>query len=154
MQPAGCSQAFVTYQAELQRFQPSLSTRLRPSSARHLPLPLPQDIYTLFHLNRDFKFISKTSNFLIPIIGWSMFLTGGGRGAPTQSGIPAPVLLLRGQEGVVEEAAHMRCSAKSRQCASPAETPPQRRIGRSALAFLSSLAHRPAAHPPLAQGTL
>ena len=34
------------------------------------------DIYTLFHLNRDFKFISKTSNFLIPIIGWSMFLTG------------------------------------------------------------------------------
>ena len=37
----------------------------------------PQDIYTLFHLHRDFKFISKTSNFLIPIIGWSMFLTGG-----------------------------------------------------------------------------
>ena len=35
-----------------------------------------QDIYTLFHLDRDFKFISKTSNFLIPIIGWSMFLTG------------------------------------------------------------------------------
>lgn len=34
------------------------------------------DIYTLFHLHRDFKFISKTSNFLIPIIGWSMFLTG------------------------------------------------------------------------------
>eukprot|EP00887_Chlorella_sp_A99_P003758 scaffold7.g3758.t1 len=34
------------------------------------------DIYTLFWLNRDFKFISKTSNFLIPIIGWSMFLTG------------------------------------------------------------------------------
>jgi len=34
------------------------------------------DIYTLFHLDRDFKFISKTSNFLIPIIGWSMFLTG------------------------------------------------------------------------------
>ena len=34
------------------------------------------DIYTLFHLNNDFKFISKTSNFLIPIIGWSMFLTG------------------------------------------------------------------------------
>lgn len=25
---------------------------------------------------RQFKFISKTSNFLIPIIGWSMFLTG------------------------------------------------------------------------------
>jgi hypothetical protein len=38
--------------------------------------PLLQDIYTLFHLHRDFKFISKTSNFLIPIIGWSMFLTG------------------------------------------------------------------------------
>ena len=34
------------------------------------------DIYTLFHLNCDFKFISKTSNFFIPIIGWSMFLTG------------------------------------------------------------------------------
>lgn len=34
------------------------------------------DIYTLFHLHQDFKFISKTSNFLIPIIGWSMFLTG------------------------------------------------------------------------------
>jgi len=34
------------------------------------------DIYTLFHVNRDFKFISNTSNFFIPIIGWSMFLTG------------------------------------------------------------------------------
>ena len=34
------------------------------------------DIYTLFWLARPFKFISKTSNFLIPIIGWSMFLTG------------------------------------------------------------------------------
>lgn len=34
------------------------------------------DIYSLFHLNRSFKFISKTSVFLIPIIGWSMFLTG------------------------------------------------------------------------------
>ncbi|KAL4853990.1 1-acyl-sn-glycerol-3-phosphate acyltransferase [Chlorella vulgaris] len=34
------------------------------------------DIYTLFHLHRDFKFISKTTNFLIPIVGWSMFLTG------------------------------------------------------------------------------
>lgn len=46
-----------------------------------------QDIYTLFHLHRDFKFISKTSNFLIPIIGWSMFLTGehiaGARQTPT-----------------------------------------------------------------------
>jgi 1-acyl-sn-glycerol-3-phosphate acyltransferase len=36
-----------------------------------------QDIYSLFHLQRPFKFISKTSNFLIPIVGWSMFLTGG-----------------------------------------------------------------------------
>ena len=57
------------------------------------------DIYSLFHLRRPFKarvlpwacaprarrkltararaqFISKTSNFLIPIIGWSMYLTG------------------------------------------------------------------------------
>lgn len=34
------------------------------------------DIYTLFLLERPFKFISKTSNFLIPIIGWSMYLTG------------------------------------------------------------------------------
>lgn len=36
-----------------------------------------QDITTLFHINRDFKFVSKTANFFIPIIGWSMFLTGG-----------------------------------------------------------------------------
>ena len=35
-----------------------------------------QDIYSLFHLDRPFKFISKTSNFFIPIVGWSMFLTG------------------------------------------------------------------------------
>ena len=34
------------------------------------------DIFSLFRLNRAFKFVSKTSNFLIPIIGWSMFLTG------------------------------------------------------------------------------
>ena len=34
------------------------------------------DIFSLFHLRRPFKFISKTSNFIIPIIGWSMFLTG------------------------------------------------------------------------------
>lgn len=34
------------------------------------------DIYTLFLLGRPFKFISKTSNFLIPIIGWAMYLTG------------------------------------------------------------------------------
>lgn len=38
---------------------------------RHL-----QDIFTLFYLDRPFKFVSKTSNFLIPIVGWSMFLTG------------------------------------------------------------------------------
>ena len=35
-----------------------------------------QDIFTLFWLDRSFKFVSKTSNFLIPIVGWSMFLTG------------------------------------------------------------------------------
>ena len=35
-----------------------------------------QDIYSLFHLNRAFKFISKTSIFFFPIVGWSMFLTG------------------------------------------------------------------------------
>ena len=35
-----------------------------------------QDIFSLFHLNRPFKFVSKTSNFYIPIVGWSMFLTG------------------------------------------------------------------------------
>lgn len=34
------------------------------------------DIYSMFHLRRPFKFISKTSNFLIPVIGWSMYLTG------------------------------------------------------------------------------
>eukprot|EP00249_Psilotum_nudum_P008741 c21482_g1_i2 orf=234-1283(+) len=34
------------------------------------------DIYTLLLLGRPFKFISKTSNFFIPIIGWSMYLTG------------------------------------------------------------------------------
>jgi 1-acyl-sn-glycerol-3-phosphate acyltransferase len=34
------------------------------------------DIYTLFHLGRDFKFISKASVFLVPLIGWSMFMTG------------------------------------------------------------------------------
>ena len=49
-----------------------------PTFTPHTPHPTPplQDIYSLFHLNRSFKFISKTSNFLIPIIGWSMFLTG------------------------------------------------------------------------------
>lgn len=34
------------------------------------------DIYTLFLLGRPFKFISKTSIFLVPIIGWAMYLTG------------------------------------------------------------------------------
>jgi 1-acyl-sn-glycerol-3-phosphate acyltransferase len=34
------------------------------------------DIFSLFHLMRSFKFVSKTSNFLIPVVGWSMFLTG------------------------------------------------------------------------------
>jgi 1-acyl-sn-glycerol-3-phosphate acyltransferase len=34
------------------------------------------DIFSLFHLDRPFKFVSKTSNFYIPIVGWSMFLTG------------------------------------------------------------------------------
>lgn len=34
------------------------------------------DIFSLFRLHRPFKFVSKTSNFLIPIVGWSMFLTG------------------------------------------------------------------------------
>ena len=45
-------------------------------AARDLRCCLLQDIYTLFHLNRPFKFISKTSNFWIPIVGWSMFMTG------------------------------------------------------------------------------
>ncbi|KAL9240356.1 hypothetical protein vseg_014588 [Gypsophila vaccaria] len=34
------------------------------------------DIYTLLTLGRDFKFISKTSIFYYPIIGWAMFLLG------------------------------------------------------------------------------
>ncbi|CAG9461884.1 unnamed protein product [Pedinophyceae sp. YPF-701] len=34
------------------------------------------DIYTLFHIARPFKFISKLSIFMIPIVGWSMWLTG------------------------------------------------------------------------------
>lgn len=34
------------------------------------------DIYTLLTLGRSFKFISKTSVFVIPIIGWAMFLMG------------------------------------------------------------------------------
>lgn len=42
--------------------------------ANHLSF---MDIFTLFHLARPFKFISKTSIFFIPIVGWSMFLTGG-----------------------------------------------------------------------------
>ncbi|GLU01345.1 hypothetical protein SLE2022_186570 [Rubroshorea leprosula] len=34
------------------------------------------DIYTLLTLGRSFKFISKTSIFLFPIIGWAMFMMG------------------------------------------------------------------------------
>ncbi|EPS57682.1 hypothetical protein M569_17135, partial [Genlisea aurea] len=34
------------------------------------------DIYTLLTLRRSFKFISKTSIFLYPIIGWAMSLLG------------------------------------------------------------------------------
>ncbi|WOL06149.1 1-acyl-sn-glycerol-3-phosphate acyltransferase 1, chloroplastic-like [Canna indica] len=34
------------------------------------------DIYTLLTLGRSFKFISKRSIFLLPIIGWAMFLMG------------------------------------------------------------------------------
>ncbi|KAL8497588.1 hypothetical protein ACS0TY_021070 [Phlomoides rotata] len=34
------------------------------------------DIYTLLTLGRSFKFISKTSVFLYPIIGWAMFMLG------------------------------------------------------------------------------
>ncbi|KAK9275200.1 hypothetical protein L1049_022461 [Liquidambar formosana] len=34
------------------------------------------DIYTLLILGRSFKFISKTSIFLLPIVGWAMFLMG------------------------------------------------------------------------------
>ncbi|XP_020577855.1 1-acyl-sn-glycerol-3-phosphate acyltransferase 1, chloroplastic-like [Phalaenopsis equestris] len=34
------------------------------------------DTYTLLTLGRCFKFISKTSIFLFPIIGWAMFLMG------------------------------------------------------------------------------
>jgi len=34
------------------------------------------DIFSLFALHRPFKFVSKTDIFYIPIVGWSMFLTG------------------------------------------------------------------------------
>ncbi|KAL3629601.1 branched-chain-amino-acid transaminase bat2 [Castilleja foliolosa] len=34
------------------------------------------DIYALMTLGRSFKFISKTSVFLYPIVGWAMFLLG------------------------------------------------------------------------------
>jgi 1-acyl-sn-glycerol-3-phosphate acyltransferase len=61
--------------------------RVEIRGAEHLPPPGQavvfvanhqsfMDIYSLFYLRRAFKFISKTSNFLIPIVGWSMFLTG------------------------------------------------------------------------------
>lgn len=48
----------------------------RPATHRRA-WPRPQDITTLFHLNRDFKYISKWEVFMVPVIGWSMFLTGG-----------------------------------------------------------------------------
>ena len=35
-----------------------------------------QDIFTLFHLGKDFKFVSKPEIFKIPFVGWSMWLTG------------------------------------------------------------------------------
>lgn len=54
-------------------------TMLLPGVAKQMQMAVAQDIFTLFHLNRPFKFVSKTSNFLIPIIGWSMFLTGQSR---------------------------------------------------------------------------
>lgn len=34
------------------------------------------DIYTLLILGRSFKFISKTAIFLIPVVGWAMYLMG------------------------------------------------------------------------------
>lgn len=34
------------------------------------------DIYTLLTIGRSFKFISKRSIFLFPIIGWAMYLIG------------------------------------------------------------------------------
>ncbi|XP_052200003.1 1-acyl-sn-glycerol-3-phosphate acyltransferase BAT2, chloroplastic isoform X2 [Diospyros lotus] len=34
------------------------------------------DIYTLLTLGRTFKFISKTSIFLFPVVGWAMYLMG------------------------------------------------------------------------------
>lgn len=30
----------------------------------------------MYHLRRSLKYISKLSNFLIPVVGWSMWLTG------------------------------------------------------------------------------
>lgn len=34
------------------------------------------DIYTLLTLGRSFKFISKTSIFLFPVVGWAMYFLG------------------------------------------------------------------------------
>ena len=59
-------------------------TTLLHDIAKQMQLNAMQDIFTLFHLNRPFKFVSKTSNFLIPIIGWSMFLTGQLRSVQSQ----------------------------------------------------------------------
>lgn len=55
---------------------PDLGIPSSPFKSSPPSKPSPQDITTLFHIRRDFKFISKTSNFLIPIIGWTMYLTG------------------------------------------------------------------------------
>jgi hypothetical protein len=74
----------------LQRpFNPTHPSPRKPPST---PAPRPQDIYSLFHLQRPFKFISKTSNFMIPIVGWSMFLTGGLGGGGSGRGRVIPIV--------------------------------------------------------------
>lgn len=47
------------------------SSALQLSEAARL-----QDIFALFHLGKDFKFVSKPEIFKIPFVGWSMWLTG------------------------------------------------------------------------------
>lgn len=64
-----------------------------------------QDIFTLFHLDRPFKFVSKTSNFFIPIVGWSMFLTGMTPSQRTASNV---------NQGLPRK--HQRCSLRSDEC--------------------------------------
>ena len=73
---------------------PRHQRRFVPRSAP--PRPPSQDIYSLFHLQRPFKFISKTSNFMIPIVGWSMFLTGA-PAAAARARLPAAPFLWRGR---------------------------------------------------------